>query len=103
MDTGIGSFAPASQPIRVVAAQPTPERPPERANDERPAAESAAPTPPERRVEIDAATNSLIFRTVDIATGVTVQQTPDEARLRLRAYIDTLGAKVAEPTLVATA
>ncbi|GLK78793.1 hypothetical protein [Methylopila turkensis] len=102
MDTGIGSFAPASQPIRVVAAQPTPERLPERANDPEPAA-FAAPTPSERRVDIDAATNSLIFRTVDIATGVTVQQTPDEARLRLRAYIDTLGAKVAEPTLVATA
>ena len=64
-------------------------------------AQPAAPTPfpaetarpvvaidAQRSVERDQTTGSLVYRLVDMATGVAVTQTPSEARLRLRAYID---------------
>ncbi|MFD1333263.1 hypothetical protein ACFQ4O_14795 [Methylopila musalis] len=105
MDTGIGSF---STPAAVT--RPAPPRAPEPSRDVAPANASANATSRpavvapladnERRVELDAETNSLIYRTVEIATGAVLSQTPDEARLRLRAYIDGVGAGRPAQTLV---
>jgi hypothetical protein len=41
----------------------------------------------------DQETNALVFRTTDTRTGEVVQQIPDEAILRLRAYIAAAQAK----------
>lgn len=41
----------------------------------------------------DRETNELVFRTTDTRTGQVVQQIPDEAILRLRAYIAAAQAK----------
>lgn len=42
----------------------------------------------ERSVERDAATGSLVYRLIDVSTGFVTIQTPTDARLKLRAYID---------------
>lgn len=46
-----------------------------------------------RNVEIDPRTRELVFQVVDRETGDVVRQTPDEAILRLRAYIRELREK----------
>lgn len=53
----------------------------------------------ERRIDLDYETGSLIYRMIDVTSGVTVRQTPDEARLKLRAYIDGIDASKAQPSL----
>ncbi|MET0314601.1 MAG: hypothetical protein ABW275_09435 [Hansschlegelia sp.] len=41
-----------------------------------------------RETTPDAATGALVFRIVEVATGAVTMQTPTDARLKLRAYID---------------
>lgn len=58
----------------------------------------------ERSVERDATTGSLVYRLVEVSTGFVAVQTPSEARLRLRAYIDgVMGSKAPEPAVQVTA
>lgn len=57
----------------------------------------------QREVDIDDATGSLVYRLIDLSSGVVTAQTPSEARLKLRAYIDGVIASVAEPGFEATA
>ena len=40
-----------------------------------------------REIERDRETSALIFKSIDVSTGVVVQQYPEEARLNLRAYL----------------
>ncbi|GLK76586.1 hypothetical protein GCM10008171_18400 [Methylopila jiangsuensis] len=105
MDTGIGSFsAPAAMTRPAAPRAPEPPREVQQARAAQDAQSRPASPPPlgdnERRVEIDAETSSLIYRTVEIATGAVLSQTPDEARLRLRAYIDGVGAGRSSQALV---
>lgn len=72
------------------------------------AAQSSAPAEvrvdSQRSVERDAATGSMVYRLVDVSTGFVTQQTPSEARLRLRAYIDGVFAQnTSEPAVEVTA
>ncbi len=46
-----------------------------------------------REIVEDRDTNSMVYRVVDVATGEVASQTPSEARLKLRAYIDRIVAK----------
>lgn len=100
MDGGIGSLTNYAARERRAAdyVQPAAAVPPET---------SARPerTPDaERSVEKDAATGSLVYRLVDVATGFIAVQTPSEARLRLRAYIDGVAAQnTVEPAVEVTA
>lgn len=58
----------------------------------------------QRSVERDVATGSMVYRLVDVSTGFVTQQTPSEARLRLRAYIDgVFAANTPEPAVEVTA
>ena len=58
----------------------------------------------QRSVERDATTGSMVYRLVDVSTGFVTQQTPSEARLRLRAYIDgVFAANTPEPAVEVTA
>lgn len=63
------------------------------------------PTPTvDRRIEVDAETQALVFRAVDEATGEVVRQVPDQALLRLRAYarelrLDAARGPAGEPPL----
>jgi hypothetical protein len=41
-----------------------------------------------RETTPDAATGALVYRIVEVATGAVTMQTPTDARLKLRAYID---------------
>lgn len=47
---------------------------------------AAAPDVIDRRIEIDAATQEVVFQAVDSESGEVVTQVPDQAILRLRAY-----------------
>lgn len=47
----------------------------------------------ERSVDFDEATGSLIYRLIDVTTGFVTVQTPSDARLKMRAYIDGLTAR----------
>lgn len=58
----------------------------------------------ERSVDFDDATGSLVYRLVDLGSGILTIQTPSEARLKLRAYIDGVMASSApEPAIEVTA
>lgn len=58
----------------------------------------------QRSVERDDTTGSLVYRLVEVSTGFVAVQTPSDARLRLRAYIDgVMGAKASEPAVEVTA
>lgn len=58
----------------------------------------------QRSVERDTETGSLVYRLVEVSTGFVTVQTPSEARLKLRAYIDGVTAQSAsEPTVAVTA
>lgn len=97
MDAGIGSFKSS-----VVTPVPPVLETAQRAARPEPRPETeAAPTPlparGERRVEIDPATQSYVFRTIDVESGIVVRQTPDEMRLKLRAYVDGLTADAQKP------
>ncbi|MFC7051873.1 hypothetical protein ACFQI3_04140 [Hansschlegelia quercus] len=45
-----------------------------------------------RETTPDAATGALVYRIVEVATGAVTMQTPTDARLKLRAYIDGIMA-----------
>jgi flagellar protein FlaG len=45
-----------------------------------------------RKIEIDPNTRDMVFQLVDRDTGRVIRQTPDEAILRLRAYVRELRA-----------
>lgn len=49
-----------------------------------------------REFEVDRETSALIFRSIDASTGEVVQQYPEEARLNLRAYLETQAVEQAE-------
>ncbi|PZQ19065.1 MAG: hypothetical protein DI565_01340 [Ancylobacter novellus] len=87
MDASIGSLTtPVARERRQPDSVPTPPAAPAQVT-----AETARPVvaiDAQRSVERDQTTGSLVYRLVDVATGVAVTQTPSEARLRLRAYID---------------
>lgn len=53
----------------------------------------------QRSVERDTDTGSLVYRLVDLSTGIVTIQTPSDARLRLRAYIDGVISSTAEPAV----
>lgn len=57
----------------------------------------------QRTVERDDATGSLVYRLIDLSTGLITVQTPSDARLRLRAYIDGVIASASERGFEATA
>ena len=84
--------------MRVKASSPAPT-----ANDRRPEtrAERVADDRPE--VTEDSATGSLVYRLVDVGTGTVTVQTPSEAKLKLRAYIDHLFSKKSDSTFDTTA
>lgn len=55
-----------------------------------------------RNIEIDPQTREVVFQVVDRQTGRVLRQTPDEAILRLRAYVRELrAAEEGEPDGVA--
>lgn len=97
MDAAIGSVTTAQAP----RAAPTPRVEPA------PAPAATSPEPPraearlnaERSVERDTATGSLVYRLVDLSSGIVTVQTPTEARLKLRAYIDGVMAQPAQPAV----
>ena len=100
MDAGIGSFGSSGvtppAPVLAPAERPAPPKP----IAQSPAPASQAALGSERKVQIDPETQSLIYSTIDVASGVVVRQTPDEARLKLRAYLDGVAADQAKPPLV---
>lgn len=61
------------------------------------ASESAQPA--QRSVDRDDATGSLVYRLIDVSTGYVTVQTPTDARLKLRAYIDGVLKPNAEPAI----
>jgi uncharacterized FlaG/YvyC family protein len=44
----------------------------------------------QREVEINDATEELVYKSVDPSTGETISQFPTEAALKLRAYVDSI-------------
>ncbi len=112
MDASFGAFVPTApaQPQQKTAAaiavrvDPTPLTP---AADDRPQAFSSAiesdldrTLSSQRDVTLDVATGSLVYRLIDVTTGVVSRQTPSEDRLKLRAYIDGVIAANASPPSV---
>ena len=53
----------------------------------------------QRTIERDADTGSLVYRLVDLSSGIVTLQTPSEARLRLRAYIDGVSTQANTPAI----
>jgi uncharacterized FlaG/YvyC family protein len=47
---------------------------------------------------VDPRTREIVFRSVDTRTGSVVRQFPDEARLKLREYLNTMREAEAGPT-----
>jgi hypothetical protein len=43
-----------------------------------------------REASPDPTTGALVFRVIEVATGAVTMQTPTDARLKLRAYIDSV-------------
>ncbi|GBD50287.1 hypothetical protein [Methylopila sp. Yamaguchi] len=97
MDAAIGTLNPSA----VTRAAPVMETA-ERESQPNPSPTPSAASPElasERRIELDYETGSLIYRMIDVTSGVTVRQTPDEARLKLRAYIDGIDAPRSDPSV----
>lgn len=101
MDAAIGSISTAQVPVGARASSPVPrvEEAPAvpSTNAERSSAETRLTA--ERSVEKDSATGSLIYRLVDLSSGIVTIQTPSDARLKLRAYIDGVRAQQANPAV----
>jgi hypothetical protein len=109
MDAAIGTMTTPPAALRSGPAdvtqrvQPAPRAPrseerPFSSGDGRNRTEQIAAT--ERRIERDDATGSLIFRLIDVDTGDVAAQTPSEARLRLRAYVDSvMASQASEPSV----
>lgn len=53
----------------------------------------------QRTIERDSETGSLIYRLVDLSSGIVTLQTPSDARLRLRAYIDGVISQASAPAV----
>jgi hypothetical protein len=84
---------PSTQRVEPSTAAPkVADRAPSFASQNATAAESRLLA--QRTVERDEATNSLVFRLIDVTTGSVTAQTPSEARLKIRAYIDGLVARM---------
>lgn len=98
MDAGISSFGGSSAvtPLPPVA-EPYPRAAPEPFAPVTPPAAAPASSSSELQVNLDPATHSLVYKMVDVASGDVVQQTPDEGRLKLRAYIDGVVANRQQP------
>lgn len=107
-------------PIASVALQPAPQRPVEldRVPPSQPTAPSGGRTPSdaptfaseaqsrqtdrltaERSIERDAETGALVYRLIDLSSGIITIQTPSDARLKLRAYIDGVIATDTPPAV----
>jgi hypothetical protein len=101
MDAAIGAYTatpipprlPARQePADSVAAAPAPEQ--SRSDVDRGLSGGAGRAPStERSFDLDIETGSLVYQMVDVAKGTVIVQTPNDARLRLRAYLATLEAE----------
>jgi hypothetical protein len=46
-----------------------------------------------RQLDIDTSANSVVFRSTDLRNGAILQQVPDEALLKIRAYVRSLETK----------
>lgn len=53
----------------------------------------------QRTIERDTETGSLVYRLVDLSSGIVTLQTPSDARLRLRAYIDGVISQASAPAI----
>ncbi|HVI30327.1 hypothetical protein [Hansschlegelia sp.] len=96
MDVAIGSLVTPAAAVRAAGGagarvEPAPQ--PERTGDQR-SPGLAGPDPEASRREVleDERTGTFVFRLVDVTSGEVTSQTPSEARLKLRAYIDALVA-----------
>lgn len=109
MDAPIASvsFQPtASRSIDFGRVEPAPSSPSTNARPDRDSSVSgqvAARLDAERSVSFDSETGSLVYRLIDISSGLVTSQTPSDARLRLRAYIDSVVSSNTEPAVEVTA
>lgn len=97
------STAVAPQPL-LRPAEPARVTPPPStaATRDRPS-QADARLAPQRSIERDTETGSLVYRLTDMASGVVTVQTPSVARLQLRAYIDGVLTPKVEPAVEVTA
>lgn len=87
MDAGLQTLV--TPPAAVRTSGDAVVRPPEAARPKAPAQTGpSAATSSRLEIQQDADTKSLIYRMIDTATGAVTAQTPSDARLKLRAYID---------------
>lgn len=113
MDAPIASVTmqPAPRPIEFDRVQPAPSSQSTGAqssgagSDRQPFPNEmmAARLDAQRSVSLDPDTGSLIYRMIDVSSGDVRSQTPSDARLQLRAYIDTVFSTTPEPAIEVTA
>jgi hypothetical protein len=89
---GVPTQLPASQSVTATDAS-TPSR-----ND----SPSASSSDLSHEAFFDTAAASIVFQSVDALTGQVVQQFPDDAMLRRRAYFHSLDAKDSSPRPLVT-
>ena len=106
MDASIASVTAPAAPVRRLAAPALRVEPPSTSaqatrspvtSSGGRASEGAQPA--QRSVDRDDATGSLVYRLIDVTTGYVTVQTPTDARLKLRAYIDGVLKPNAEPVI----
>ncbi len=104
MDSAIGSLVTPASALRgpgTGGARVEPATGPSSLSDQRSSGPAASrPDASRREVLEDERTGTFVFRLVDVATGQVTSQTPSEARLKLRAYIDALVADNARGPLL---
>jgi hypothetical protein len=100
MDATIGTATPPPAAYRPSGGAPSRVTAPSQSSEagER-SSSSHDPASSRREVTDDPATGTMVFRLVDVATGDVTAQTPSEARLKLRAYIDQLSARTNQPSV----
>lgn len=96
----------APSPVASLASEPsriaTETRPPDDLGD--PDSETTvASLSMERDIIIDPATREVVFRTIDQRSGEIVQQVPDRALLRIRAYANELRNAAVESLIMQSA
>lgn len=112
MDAALGTLTTPPAGLRstdgALRVEASPAAPP--AQQRVRAAQTAAPSTSDdradsrREVREDVSTGSFVFRVIDVTTGSVERQTPSEARLKLRAYIDNVvSQQLVEPVFEATA
>lgn len=101
MDATIGSLTNVV-PVRTTADAPQviPAAPNASDAGDRESYGQHDPRDSRREVSDDQTTGSLVFRVVDITTGDVTAQTPTDAQLKLRAYIDRIVPSAAGSSLV---